>query len=768
MKFTNGYWLRRDGVDIHGMTDVREVTVTPEAITLIVSPMQIHNKGQTLGGPLLTLTFSSPAPDILRVSAYHYKGRRPRGPAFELHDEHAPVTFSEENGVMEIMAGRLYARIRKLPFSIEYYYGDKFLTASQTRDFAYISAPEGRFFREQLGLSVGEYIYGLGERFTPYVKNGQSIDIWNEDGGTATEIAYKNIPFYVSNRGYGVLTAHPGRVQYEVASEVVSKTQFSVPGESLTYYMVGGQNLPAVVSNYTLLTGRPALPPAWSFGLWLSTSFTTDYNEETVTSFIDGMLDRGIPLSVFHFDCFWMKEYEWCNFKWDQAQFPDPAGLLVRLKARGLKICVWINPYIGQKSPLFDEGMEHGYLLKTPEGDVWQWDNWQPGLALVDFTNPFATAWYQEKLRALVKMGVDCFKTDFGERIPTDVAYYNNAEPSDMHNYYTQLYNKAVFDLLVEEKGPGGAALFARSATVGGQQFPVHWSGDCFSIYTAMSECLRGGLSLSLCGFAFWSHDIGGFEATSTADVYKRWVGFGLLSTHSRLHGSHSYRVPWLYDDEACDVLRHFVKLKNSLMPYLFAQACQAHETGVPVMRPMVLAYESDPACAFLDRQYMLGDSLLTAPVLNDKGETEIYLPQGRFTHFLSHEQADGGGYIKQAYDYFSLPLWAAENSIIPTGPGDATVYDYTDGIVLHIYELTKQTITLYDADGVKRRTVTAERNGDAITLTLDGGAIKDIRVFFHGISQITGDCESTRHPHGTEFTMDGESGTWQFTDIYA
>jgi alpha-D-xyloside xylohydrolase len=305
----------------------------------------------------------------------------------------------------------------------------------------------------------------------------------------------------------------------------------------------------------------------------LTTSFTTDYDEATVTHFVDGMAERDIPLHVFHFDCFWMKEFHWCNFEWDARVFPDPKGMLERLREKGLKICVWINPYIAQRSALFDEGMEHGYLLKRPDGSVWQWDRWQSGMGLVDFTNPDAGAWYADKLRALVEMGVDTFKTDFGERIPTDVVYHDGSDPVRMHNYYPQLYNRCVFEVLEEMLGKGQACVFARSATTGGQQYPVHWGGDSTATFESMAESLRGGLSLCTSGFGFWSHDIGGFEQTASADVYKRWCAFGLLSSHSRLHGASSYRVPWLFDEAgqpgpmASDVLRFFTKLKCRLMP---------------------------------------------------------------------------------------------------------------------------------------------------------------------------------------------------------
>ncbi|WP_204672025.1 alpha-xylosidase, partial [Gracilibacillus alcaliphilus] len=415
--------------------------------------------------------------------------------------------------------------IDKQAFGLTFTREGEVVTKMDGKGIAWIDGPgDQTYMRGQLGLGVGENLYGLGERFTPFIKNGQTVECWNEDGGTSSEQSYKNIPFYVSSQGYGVFVNHPEHVSFELGSETVARSQFSVEGEVLDYYVIHGPTPKEVISRYTDLTGKPSLPPAWSFGLWLSTSFTTDYNEETVSHFVDGMAERGIPLSVFHFDCFWMKEFEWCNFLWDRRHFPDPAGMLQRLKQKGLQICVWINPYIGQKSPLFQEGKAKGYLLTRPNGAVWQWDLWQPGMGIVDFTNPEACTWYQQHLKQLLEMGVDCFKTDFGERIPTDVVYHDGSDPQKMHNYYAYLYNQVVFDLLQQEKGEQEAVVFARAATAGSQAFPVHWGGDCDSTYEAMAESLRGGLSLTTSGFGYWSHDIGGFENTATPDVFKRWT----------------------------------------------------------------------------------------------------------------------------------------------------------------------------------------------------------------------------------------------------
>lgn len=740
MKFTKGYWLNLPGVTNYDCVQIREIRHEGSRVYLYAVPYPQDERG--MGGPVLEMYVSSPRPDIIRTQMWHFMGGAQKEPPFELEMIDFPLQVEDREGGVTVKSGDTELRITKRPASFAYFYkgkpltnvGDKFGHAM----LSYMTTPQGPYMRAQLDLAIGEKIYGLGERFTPFVKNGQIVDLWQEDGGTCSEISYKNIPFYLTNRGYGVFVNSSAEVSYELCSEVVTRTQFSVPGEKLDFMIIGGGDAKTVLKNYTALTGRPALPPAWTFGLWLSTSFTTNYDEATVNSFVEGMAQRDIPLHVFHFDCYWMAENEWCNFKFDPKMFKDAPGMLKRLKERGLKICVWINSYIAQKSPLFKEAMDAGYLLKRPNGDVWQWDLWQAGMGLVDFTNPRAWKWYQDKLRALLDMGVDCFKTDFGERIPTDCVYYDGSDPVLMHNYYTYLYNKCVFELLEEYKGKNEACLFARSATAGGQKFPVHWGGDCSSNYLSMSESLRAGLSLTLSGFGFWSHDISGFEGTAPADVYKRWAAFGLLSTHSRLHGSQSYRVPWLFDEESVDVLRKFTKLKCSLMPYLYTAAVEAHETGVPVMRAMLLEFPDDIPCADLDRQYMLGASLLAAPVFTKEGDVDYYLPAGRWTNIFTNQVIKGGKWLHEIHDFMSLPLMARENSIIPVGACDTEVdYEYSDGLSLHIFQLTGQaSAEVVDSKGKRFLTVHAKNEDGKIHIHLDGKA-RNLTLLLHNIDSI-------------------------------
>ncbi|RCW74765.1 alpha-xylosidase [Saliterribacillus persicus] len=725
MKFTDGNWLVQEGYTIHFPKVVHEVQESEDSLTLYAPCNYINHRGDTLQGPLLTIKLTAPILGVVRVQTWHYMGQKATLPNFDVLENSTSIALTNKEDVLTFKSGNLTIGIDKQNFGIAFSNEYGSLTQADQKGLAWIEAEDTTYMRGQLKLGVGEYLYGLGERFTPFVKNGQTVDIWNRDGGTSSDQSYKNIPFYLSNKGYGVFVNHPEEVNFELGSETVARAQFSVEGEYLDYYLIDGPTPKEVISRYTELTGKPALPPAWSFGLWLSTSFTTNYNEETVNHFVDGMAERGIPLSVFHFDCFWMKEFEWSNFVWDRDNFPDPEGMLKRLKEKGLKICVWINPYIAQKSPLFAEGMEKGYLIKRENGDVWQWDMWQPGMGIVDFTNSEACTWFQSKLKVLLDMGVDSFKTDFGERIPTDVVYYDASNPKKMHNYYAYKYNEVVFDLLKEEKGEKDAVVFARSATAGAQKFPVHWGGDCDSTYDAMAESLRGGLSLTSSGFGYWSHDIGGFENTATPDVFKRWTAFGLLSSHSRFHGSSSYRVPWNFDEEAVEVARHFTKLKNTLMPYLYGQAVTNNQTGVPVMRSMLLEFPADPLCDTLDRQYMLGDSILVSPIFNEEGIGSFYLPKGNWTHLLSGEVVAGGIWIKEKYDYLSLPLFVREHTILPFGAKDGKPdYNYLEDITFKMFQLKNKvelTRNLVDSDGEDAGSITVIRKDTAIEVTLQG-----------------------------------------------
>lgn len=487
----------------------------------------VRGRYDTLNLPTFNVDITTPAEGVIRVRAEHWQGAT-EYPGFPLNaDEPGNRDYvtvqANGNGDGEVgvngadvtlTTGGLTAKVVKgTPWNLTFIGEDgkvltesagkslgRFklgaesnVTAQPVSEFGVTMDGSARdesdvFIAIQLHLSVGEDVYGLGERFGAYVKNGQSVDIWNEDGGTASEQGYKDIPFYMTSNGYGVLVNNRGHVSFEIGSENTEAVQFSVPGEAIDFCVIYGPTPKQILDRYTKLVGRPANAPAWSYGLWLTTSFTTKYDEATINSFIDDMAERDIPLAAFHYDCYWMREFHWCDFEWDKRFFGDIESTLKRLHE------------------------DKGYLVRKPNGEVWQTDFWQAGMGLVDFTNPAAREWFKDKVKALLNQGVDAIKTDFGERIPRDVVWYDGSPKLSMHNWYTQLYNQAVFEAIEETYGKGNACLYARSATVGGQQQPVHWGGDCESTFNGMAQSLRAGLSLTSSGFGFWSHDIRRFR----------------------------------------------------------------------------------------------------------------------------------------------------------------------------------------------------------------------------------------------------------------
>ncbi|KXN82537.1 Alpha-xylosidase [Leucoagaricus sp. SymC.cos] len=727
MRFNDGFWLLKNGVKpFYGLQAV-QVTKDYTGYDLQVSTRPIRHRGDTLGalpGPVLSVRVHSPTQDVIGVKIEHFASLDPR-PNIQLFPDDPPVPdvkLSKEGSDYVLSSGDLKAEITENPYAITFKSPERILTFAGPKHQAVLDVPSHwtnhsasnssclihdpssnprpeplpnvvRYINSELNMSPGELIYGLGEQFGAFVKNGQSVKVWNQDGGTSSDQAYKCVPFYITNRNYGVFINHPGEVEVEVGSEKVSRVGVSVADKSLEYFIIYGKTPLEILDKYTRMTGRPAILPSWSFGLWLSTSFLTSYSSETVSSFLEGMKQRDCPVRVFHLDCFWMKQYEWCSFTFDPDNFPDPKAYLSEIKQKfNVKICVWINPYISQLSPVFKEAVKGGYLIKRKDGTPWQWDLWQPGLAIVDVTNPEARKWYADKLTALLDMGVDCFKTDFGERIPhASVVFHDGSDPYRVHNAFSVIYNDFVFNLLKERFGEGEAVVFARSSTVGGQRFPVHWGGDCESTWEAMAEALRGLLSLTASGFGFASHDIGGFEGHPPPEIYQRWVAFGIFSSHSRLHGSSSYRVPWNYGEEAAKNMSVWLDAKHRLMPYIYSLSIQARLKGHPIQRAMFIEFPEDRTTHYLDRQYMIGSSLLVAPVFVPLSEEhEYYLPAGKWTNFWNPSRViQGPRWIKEHVPINEIPVWVREGSILLLGPAGVGKpdYDYTQSLEVRVYE---------------------------------------------------------------------------------
>jgi len=518
-------------------------------------------------------------------------------------------------------------------------------------------------------LRWNEHIYGMGERFTEFDRRGQQVVLMNKDTlGCRDETSYKNIPFYLSTYGYGLFVNTSSISEFNFGYDSNNSISIHVPQSCLEYYLIAGDSMKTILSRYTELTGPAVLPPDWSFGLWYSTGFKGNSSENTLAD-ARRIRQEGIPCDVMHFDCYWLRDDMWCDFVWDEKFYPNRIDMLKTLKEMGFKSCLWINPYVTIKTDMFREGAERGYLVKRPDGSVYTEDLWHGLLsycAIVDFTNKDAVKWFQEKVRTVLLEGVDVMKTDFGEDIPLDSVFSNGKTGREMRNLYSRLYNQAVFEAMESVKGKGNGIVWARSGCAGMQKFPVCWSGDARSSFEGMAAALRGGLSLSMSGVPFWSHDMGGFYGEVKEEVFIRWCQFGLFSSHSRLHGT-TTRQPWAYGKRALDIVRDFIKLRYRLMPYILKNAKKCVEQSVPFVRPLILEHPNDPAVAGIWDQYYFGDDIIAAPVFGgDNTARWVYLPEGEWQDMLTKKQYTGRQWINLSCPLNYMPIFCKAGVKIP------------------------------------------------------------------------------------------------------
>lgn len=604
---------------------------------------------------------------VLRVRLYRTEFLPPYGSVVNPQTAAGcPADVRESETSISLDTGKMRAEIGTDPFSFCLYGPDGALVyQEQTEDVDSVGPGYHRMmpvgYEETEGiwnicarLRPDEHIFGLGERFTEFDKRGQEVRMWNKDTlGCRDENAYKNIPFYLSSRGYGLFVNSVSPVEFQVGTESTASVCVHVKEESLEYYLIAGENPKEIVQTFTNLTGPAQMPPKWSFGLWYSVGFKgTD--EASVLEDAEEFRRKQIPCDVFHFDCYWLRDDMWCDFVWDDSRFPHRMEMLRRLKEMNYRICLWMNPYVTVKTGMYAEGKTKGYFAKDQKGEPYLADLWHgllPLCAILDVTNEEAVRWFEEKLEGILAEGVDVLKTDFGEDIPEDCLFSNGKTGAQMRNIYSGLYNRIVYDTVKRVRGEG--LVWARSGGAGMQRYPVCWSGDPRSCWEGMAGVLRAGLSLGVSGVPFWSHDMGGFYGEVSDEVYVRWCQFGLFSSHSRLHGT-TARQPWAFSEEAEKIVTDFVRLRYRLMPYILEMARECADKGEPLVRPLFLEDSDDPTVWNIWDEYYFGDSILAAPVFGgDMEKRMVYLPKGNWTDLFTGKQYEGARWHR-----FACPLW--------------------------------------------------------------------------------------------------------------
>ncbi len=576
-------------------------------------------------------------------------------------------------------------------------------------------------FHDTFTAEPDEHYYGFGEKFTDFDKRGQRLEMWTHNTyGVHTERAYKNHPFFISTRGYGIFVDSAKCIRFDMAASNHAVFSMIVPDTALDYYVITGSNLEHIITRYSSLTSFPVLPPKWAFGLWMSSGFQADSSEDLLTR-AQRLREEDIPCDVLHLDCYWQRHGAWSDMEWDREVFHDPEGMLEQMKEMNFKISAWENPYLGVESEHFEMAVEKGFLLKNTEGEPYvldTWDGYHPPVGILDFTNPDAAEWFREQHRVLLRMGIDVFKTDFGESVPHDSIASNGWTGEILHNLYPLLYNDIVTQVTAEETGRVGI-VWARSSYTGGQRHPIQWGADCDCSYQGLASTIRGGLSLGLCGQPFWGHDIGGFYIEPSPELYIRWTQFGAFSPVSRAHGV-TTRLPWDYGEEAMRNFKKYIKLRYRLMPYIFSHACQAVKTSSPMLRPLVLDYPDDPATYGMDLQYMFGSAFLVAPIYNSEGRRPIYLPEGSWVDFWTNEVLQGPQTLWVESPLDVIPVYVRGNSLVPTiKPVKYLVDEPFDFVTIDAYLFDHAALELVDTDGVTQ--ISAGLDGSKLTLSYDG-----------------------------------------------
>ncbi len=474
-------------------------------------------------------------------------------------------------------------------------------------------------------ISPGEKIVGCGESFTTLNKVGQKINLFVTDPqGPETAGMYKSVPFFMSSRGYGMFMHTSAPVTCDFGATHVGTTKLFMMDETADLFIFFGEPK-KVLDEYTSLTGKAPMPPLWSFGTWMSR--ISYFKQEEGYDVAAKLRKYKIPADVIHFDTGWF-ETDWqCDYKFAPSRFSNPQKMIDDLKKEGFHISLWQLPYFTPRNKYYNEIVDNGLCVHNANGTLPYED------AILDFSNPKTVTWYQDKLSGLLKMGVGAIKVDFGEGAPYDGVYASGKGGLYEHNLYPLRYNKAVADITRQIKGEN--IIWARSAWAGSQRYPLHWGGDASNTNMGMAAELRGGLSFGLSGFSFWSNDIGGFVVKSPENLYRRWLPFGFLTSHSRAHGAPP-KEPWMYNESFVNVFRDCADMKYEMMPYVYAQAKACTEQGLPMVRALCIEYPNDPAVWSIDDQYLFGNDILVAPMMEDGTSRDVYLPGGKWIDYQS------------------------------------------------------------------------------------------------------------------------------------
>lgn len=668
------------------------------------------------------LRFTTRAAPLDESASLMLAGPVPSDKSWRVEQTKEAVTYTSAHGRV---------RLVKEPWRVEFYDATgKLLTRTQganeprtfaaTVPFSFVRRARdlGRSTAATFQLAPDEKIFGTGESFTRLDKRGQRVVAYTRDAmGAQNELMYKPVPVFLSSRGYGMFVHTSAPVTFDFGKSFDQHNTIYTADETLDLFVFLGTPKD-VLSEYTALTGRSPVPPLWSFGFWMSR--ITYKSEAEVRDVAAKLREHRVPADVIHLDTGWF-ETDWRgNYQFSPTRFRDPAKMIADLKQQGFRVSLWQYTYFTPKNELYQEIVSKGYAVKN-EGGAMPFED-----AVLDMSNPEAVKWYQGLIANLLKMGVGAIKVDFGEGAPASGLYASGRTGLYEHNLYPLRYNKAVADITREVTGEN--IIWARSAWAGSQRYPLHWGGDAENTDSAMAAQLRGGLSFGLSGFTYWSHDVGGFVERAPRDLYRRWLAWGVLTSHTRAHGAPP-REPWEYDEALTEDFRRALGLKYSLMPYILAESKDASARGFPVVRTLFFEFPEDPTAWLVEDEYMFGSSLLVAPLMEEGTSRNVYLPPGAWVDYQSGKTYRGGAWHRVEAGAIPVVLLARDHSVIPhVKPAQNTGEIDWSNVELRVYSTDGATAAgLFTTPQTDVQTLRLERSQRGFALREDpaGGRVK-------------------------------------------
>ena len=651
----NGYWpVRMQKLDFPDAAydndpnlKIKIEFITPRTarIRMLTTPVEPKNNDQD---------------DVMFCDGFKAKGK---GEVWKTYQSADAITYSSAYGTIEIKKypWRLVIKDAKgkvLTQTRHIIDNDSSQVKLQPFSFIKRGSDNSRSINPVLTLAPGERIYGCGESFTSLNKVGQKVHLSVTDPqGPETDGQYKPVPFFFSNRGYGIFMHTSAPVTCDFGASYIGADRLFMADEQMDFFVFFGEPKD-ILYEYTEITGKSPLPPLWSFGTWMSR--ITYFSQKEGLEIARQLREHRIPADVIHFDTGWFGTDWQCDYQFAKDRFENPVKMLKQLAKDGFHTCLWQLPYFTPKNRFFSEIIEKGMHVKNATGGMPVED------AILDFSNPETVAWYQQKIDGLMKQGVSTIKCDFGEAAPYNGLYHSGKGGLYEHNLYPLRYNKALWEV-VERNHPGEGIIWARSAWAGSQRYALHWGGDAATTNTGMLGDLRGGLSFGLSGFSFWSHDMGGFVTASPEDIYRRWLPFGFLSSHTRAHGAPPTE-PWLISESFTDAFRECAKMKYKLMPYVWEQAKECSKLGLPMVRALLVEFPHDQGAWYVEDEYMFGSKMLVAPLLESGNSRNVYLPKGKWIDYQTGKVYEGG---YQTIEAGKIPciILVKDGSVIPHAP---------------------------------------------------------------------------------------------------